>query len=304
MSCVALPKISIITPSLNQGRYLEKNICSVRDQSYRNIEHIIIDGGSTDESKSIISKYESHLQYWVSEPDSGQSQAINKGFLKSSGEWLTWLNADDYYLPDAIECFVRCILENPQADWVVGNTIVVGENCSFMGRYIPRYQPDSPWYSYVAMRVGDTSLPQPSSFFSRKAWMTTGDLDESLRYAMDFDYWGRLAFAGYRPVRIDHDLAAFRMHVESKTSEGLLPFWREEIRVVDKWLERCNVDDKNVLMDCRKFLVFGCIKLKLINFLSRIFGARLIDVLVDRLYKLKGGKHAWSLETNKAEHHD
>ena len=109
MTTNTLPLISIITPSFNQARYLEETIISVLSQNYPNLEYIIIDGGSTDGSVEIIKKYESHLKYWVSEKDKGQSHAINKGFNKANGDILAWINSDDYYLPDAFNYHGNCI---------------------------------------------------------------------------------------------------------------------------------------------------------------------------------------------------
>lgn len=115
-----LPKISIVTPSFNQGKYLEKTILSVLEQDYPNLEYIIIDGGSTDNSVEIIKKYEKHLAYWVSEPDRGQSHAINKGFGHATGEILGWLNSDDYYAPGAPQAIAEAFLANPDVGAIVG----------------------------------------------------------------------------------------------------------------------------------------------------------------------------------------
>jgi glycosyltransferase involved in cell wall biosynthesis len=282
-----MPKISIVTPSYNQGVYLERTILSVLQQGYPNLEYIIIDGGSTDCSIDIIRKYQDSLTYWISEPDGGQSSAINKGFSHSTGDFIGWLNSDDYYLKDAFENLIECVKKNPQADWIVGNSIVIDENDNMLDTFTPKYLPDGPWYSYVAIRQFNTSLPQPSTFLSRKAWTTVGKLDESLRYVMDFDYWGRLAFFGFRPIPANRNIAGFRIHPDSKTSEGLLPFWREEISVVDKWIEKCSEVDKNVLVNCKWFLMYGCIKLIFIKFLSIILGPKIVNWSVDKLYKFK-----------------
>jgi glycosyltransferase involved in cell wall biosynthesis len=110
-----LPKISIVTPSFNQGRFIEKTILSVIEQDYPNLEYIIIDGGSTDESVEIIKKYEKHLAYWVSEPDRGQSHAINKGFERATGEIFGWLNSDDWYHPGALKALAEAFAANPEA---------------------------------------------------------------------------------------------------------------------------------------------------------------------------------------------
>ena len=285
-----LPKISIITPSLNQGKYLEKTICSVLAQNYPCLEYIIVDGGSTDDSIDIIKRYEANITYWISEPDNGQSHALNKGFQRSSGDWITWLNADDYYLPNALMFLNECVQNNPQVDWIIGNTIVVDEHGKFNERLVPNCQHNAEWYTYVATRRFDTLLPQPSSFFSKNAWKTVGLFDESLCYAMDFDYWGRLAISGYRPYIIAQDLVCFRVHTDSKTSKGPLPFRREEVQVVNKWLEKLNGHERSILKSYNRSLVYGCFKLKLVSILSLIFGNTVVDRLVNWLYKLKGGK--------------
>src|SRR5882672_3579012 len=121
------PTISIVTPSYNQGSYLEKTILSVLDQEYPNIEYIVIDGGSTDNSVDIIKKYEKHLKYWVSEQDRGQSNAINKGFSHATGDLLAWLNSDDYYMPGALWTLATMAMANPEASAFVGTGRVVDE---------------------------------------------------------------------------------------------------------------------------------------------------------------------------------
>src|SRR5258707_6129118 len=114
------PRISVVTPSFNQGAYLERTICSVLDQKYPNLEYLVIDGGSTDESVEIIKRYERHLTYWVSEPDTGQSNAINKGFARTTGTILAWLNSDDRYLPETLGAVAAAAAAHPDADVFVG----------------------------------------------------------------------------------------------------------------------------------------------------------------------------------------
>src|SRR3989442_14278812 len=121
------PKISVVTPSYNQGSYLEKTILSVLNQEYPNIEYIVIDGGSTDNSLDIIKKYEKYLKYWVSEQDRGQSHAINKGLSHATGDLLAWLNSDDYYMPRALRTFATMAITNPEASAFVGTGRVIDE---------------------------------------------------------------------------------------------------------------------------------------------------------------------------------
>lgn len=250
------PRISIITPSFNQGRFLPETIRSVLMQGYPNIEYIVIDGGSTDDSVDVIKEYEPWLSYWISEPDSGQAEAINKGLARATGEWLCWLNSDDFFLPGALFRIARAIRENPGAQWIVGTTLVVDSAHLELGRLIPRSS-GGPWYDYVCTRQSDTELPQPSSFWSRTAWLDAGPLDESFRYAMDHEYWGRLARSGFAPLCITDEIAAFRRHDAAKTSEGLIPFWSEEVRIIDKWLPGASPVERESLAGCRQFLVAG-----------------------------------------------
>ena len=230
-----LPRISVVTPSYNQAAYLEATIRSVLDQNYPNLEYIIIDGGSTDGSVEIIRRYESRLAYWVSEPDGGQSHALNKGFARASGDWFAWLNSDDLYLPGTFSIVAREIGANPDLDWLVGPIIVADHALNQVGRFEPVCNARN-WLDFVCTkeRFG-TALPQPGTFWSRRAWQQTGSFDENLHYAMDHDYWGRMAFQGFRPHCLTMDLAVIRRHAEAKTTTGASRFVTEELRIVNKW---------------------------------------------------------------------
>lgn len=282
-----LPRICVVTPSFNQAPYLERTIRSVLDQGYPNLEYIIIDGGSTDGSVDVIKRYEDKLTYWVSEPDNGQTHALNKGFARATGDFLCWINSDDFFLEGSFVAFAETAMKHPEADWFMGKIEVVDEYGTSLKNVVPRYNSKQKWYAFVATRQFDTELQQPATFFSKRAWMAAGELDESLRYVMDFDYWGRLAYLGFRPVTIDYDIAGFRMHGESKTGEGLLPFWREEIKVVEKWLNVCSGIERKHLVRCKRFLQYGCFKLRFISQLSGIFGYNEVDVLVTNYCKFK-----------------
>jgi len=232
------PRISIVTPSYNQGIYLEATIRSVLLQGYPNLEYIIVDGGSTDNSLEIIRRYAPWLACWVSETDSGQAEAINKGFSLSSGEWLAWLNSDDIYLPGGLWRVADAIRNHPGRDWVVGTTLFADDELTPVGRFEPRCDTDD-WLDFVCTkRRSGTALPQQSSFWSRRAWQQAGPLDESLHYVMDHEYWGRLARLGHRPVRLNEELALFRLHGTAKTAKGLNPFFAEELVVAQRWLDR------------------------------------------------------------------
>lgn len=258
------PCISIITPSFNQAEYIEETIRSVLLQGYSNLQYIVIDGGSLDGSKELIRKYEAHLDHWISEPDSGQTEAINKGLSRAKGDWLMWLNSDDILLPEALTKIAAAIQENPGAHWLVGNTLVTDAKLVPKNRFEPvighlskdRF-PDThgTWLDYVCTKWSKTALPQPSSIWSRHAWSKTGALDESLRYVMDFDYWTRMAFEGFAPIRIESDLAGFRHHDVAKTAQGKIPFWLEEIEVIKRWIPRASLQDQAILDEYQDWLV-------------------------------------------------
>lgn len=208
------PKISIITPSFNQGNFLEDTILSVLDQNYPNLEYIIIDGGSADNSVDIIKKYENHLAYWISEPDKGQSDAINKGFHKSTGVILHWLNSDDQLIPGSLKEVSEYFNTNKDIDCVIGDLEVVGPNNEYLAikKSIP--------FHFTTALYSACLVPQPATLFTRRAWEKTGDVDVSLAYQMDFEYFMRMANAGIKFGLIKKPLARFRLHTLSKTVSG------------------------------------------------------------------------------------
>lgn len=204
------PKISIVTPSFNQGKYLEKTILSVIEQDYPNLEYIIIDGGSTDNSVEIIKKYEKHLAYWVSEPDQGQSHAINKGFRLATGEIFGWLNSDDWYHPGALQAVACAFAANPDAGAVVGASEMVAETGQVM-----------PVASFPVTRESfchwiERYFMQPSCFFSQRAWALCGPLDETLHLVMDLDLWFNISDK-FNFVTIENMLSHCFVHSDAKT---------------------------------------------------------------------------------------
>ncbi|MBN2145990.1 MAG: glycosyltransferase [Anaerolineales bacterium] len=218
------PQISIITPSYNQAPFLERTIRSVLLQGYPNLEYIIIDGGSTDGSVEIIRKYEPWLAYWVSEKDYGQSQAINKGLRRSSGEIIAWLNSDDIYLPGALSRVVE-EMQSSQAAIVYGECKLVDQN----GDFIADYRTENPvtfknLIHYWKYHYG--CPPQPAVFFRRCVVDTVGYLDESLHYALDYEYWLRVA-QRYTFEPVHAVLANYTVHPDSKTGKGFEPFMQE-----------------------------------------------------------------------------
>jgi glycosyltransferase involved in cell wall biosynthesis len=211
----SLPRISVITPSYNQARFIEQTIRSVLLQQYPNLEYIIIDGGSADGSVEIIRKYEPWLSYWVSEPDRGQSHAINKGFEKATGQILCWLNSDDYYLPDALLTAGRTLADGAKHYALVGHCLVEYENGRpsrlLEGRYEDRRRLLRFWYGY--------QMHQAAIFWRREVFESTGWLNEELHLIMDFDYWARIS-EHFDFVNVDRALACCNFHSEAKTGDG------------------------------------------------------------------------------------
>jgi hypothetical protein len=207
------PKISIVTPSFNQGAYLEKTIRSVLLQGYPNLEYIIIDGGSTDRSVEVIKKYEPWIDFWVSEKDRGQSHAINKGLEKATGELLGWLNSDDYFTPGALFKLALTYLEDQSAGAVYGQGHVVDEKGSIINT--PKLTQVTK-KSLFSWHFGNDFM-QPSCLFTRKAWQETGPINENLNFALDVEYWIRIADR-FTFRRITDVLSISLSHPQAKTT--------------------------------------------------------------------------------------
>jgi glycosyltransferase involved in cell wall biosynthesis len=221
-------KISIITPSFNQVEYLERTILSVLNQNYPNLEYIIIDGGSTDGSVEIIKKYSDRLAYWISEPDRGQSHALNKGFQKATGQIVGWLNSDDMYCPGTLQSVAELFKKNTDYDAVYGGIYVVDNADKVIDAYWPA--PCEPRYAYfVALDVHQQAL-----FWKRELFDRIGMIDNDLQFIMDRDFILRLLRFG-KVGRIKEYLGMFRKHDLAKTST--IPFIgdKEGIGVVERY---------------------------------------------------------------------
>lgn len=210
-----LPKISIITPSYNQGHYLEESIRSVLLQSYPNLEHIIIDGGSTDNSVDIIKKYELWLTYWVSEKDDGQSDAINKGFAKATGDILGWLNSDDVLEENALIKIAEYFIKPEQQIWVIGCCKTIDDKGNQIGLREVR-QPT--FFDMINWTV--KWFPQQSTFWSRGMWDKCGPLDIQLNYTMDYDLWLRMLEIN-KPIISSEIFSSYRFHDNAKCSTNV-----------------------------------------------------------------------------------
>jgi glycosyltransferase involved in cell wall biosynthesis len=219
------PLISIITPSFNQVPFLQRTIESVLNQDYPNIEYIIMDGGSSDGSLEIIQDYADRLAYWESNPDGGQTDAINKGFARATGKYLAWLNSDDVYRPGAIKEAVEYLESHPDVGMVYGDCSFIDADDREIGKF-PAAQTD-----YQRLRRGYVHIPQQASFFRADLWHKVGPLDPSFYFAMDYDLWVRLAKEAplvYFPGRV---WASFRLHDEAKTIAADDRCWPEMLRV-------------------------------------------------------------------------
>ena len=220
------PLVSIVTPSFNQAQYLEETIRSVLLQGYPNLEYMIIDGGSSDGSVDIIKKYEPWLTYWVSEPDQGQSHAINKGFGKATGEILAWLNSDDTYEPGTIHQAVKTLKGQQGVVLTYGDCNYINANSEKVNQWKTRS------CSQEDLILLGSLVPQPTAFFYRWAVEKVGGINQNLHYIMDYELWVRLGYAGayfYAPsIR-----ANFRLHSNSKTISRSTGFSLELISILD-----------------------------------------------------------------------
>jgi glycosyltransferase involved in cell wall biosynthesis len=202
--------VSIVTPSFNQARFLDETIQSVLSQKYPHIEYMIVDGGSTDQSAEIIRRYQASLAWWVSEPDQGQTDALNKGFSRAHGDILAWINSDDTYYPEAVSEAVDYLASHPEVGMVYGDANLVDETGKILGRF-PARQTD-----YQKLRRGYVHIPQQAAFFRADLWRQVGPLDPSFYFAMDYDLWVRLSKISslkYQP-RL---WANFRLHGQGKS---------------------------------------------------------------------------------------
>ena len=208
-----LPLVSFVTPSFNQGRFIEETIESVLAQDYPHLESIVVDGGSTDGTHDVLRRYEGRLR-WISEPDSGQAQAVNKGFRLARGEILAWLNSDDTYLPGAVSAAVEHFAAHPACAMVYGEGYLIDER----GTVIRRFPATEPFNLWKLVYVIDFILQQ-TAFFRRAALDAVGYLDESLHWGLDWDLFIRI---GKRfPVEyLPPDMANLREHRQAKTFSG------------------------------------------------------------------------------------
>lgn len=219
-------RITVVTVSYNQGDFIRKNIESVLAQEYGNFEHIIIDAGSKDNTIDILKEYP-HLK-WVSEPDKGQSDGLNKGFRKATGDIVYWINSDDYVAPNSFNAINRFFNENLDASVVVGNQVIVGGNDEVINVLkAKKYD-----YDFLLNGVKNGCM-QNSTVFKLKVLENVGLLDESFHYTMDQELFVRIA-SKYKFYNIDKDIACFRVWGDSKTSMSKIKFFKELLKIKNK----------------------------------------------------------------------
>jgi glycosyltransferase involved in cell wall biosynthesis len=225
----SMPRVSIVTPSFNQAQFLEQTMRSILGQDYPEIEYIVIDGGSTDGSVELIRRHERELAYWVSERDSGQSAAINKGFARATGEILAWVNSDDLLAPSAVRLAVAFLADDAQVGLIYGDRLHIDARGNVIGiNRMPAY--------YPVMLRRNITLPQETVFFRRDAFHRAGGLDETLKFSMDFDLWCRMA----KVTSLRHIpafLGLFREHDESKSMNAAV-YEREHEEVFARYFGR------------------------------------------------------------------
>lgn len=243
------PTISIVTPSFNQAQFLEDTIESVLGQRYPLLEYVVQDGASDDGSQEILSRYSERLHHWESAPNGGQASNLNRGFARTSGEVMAYLNSDDLLLPGTLSYVARFLHDHPEVDVVYGHRVLIDELGREIGRQvIPRHNDRVlAWADFI---------PQETVFWRRAAWERAGaTFDESFQYALDWDLWVRLREVGARMVRLPRFLGAFRVHGDQKTSTIAPTIGVDEMQRIRTRLHGRPVDQKEVVRRVRTYLI-------------------------------------------------
>lgn len=222
-------KLSIITPTFNHAKYIETTIKSVLANNYQDLEYIVVDGGSTDGTQDVVARYADSITKFISEPDDGQADAINKGFTHATGEIYAYINSDDYYFPDTFAKVMRFFEENPDVDFVYGDCVFVDEGGQFH-RYFTEIEP----FDRFRLTTCSDFIMQPSSFWRARAYHECGGFDASLHYGFDWDLWCKMAKKGFRFHYMRELLAVNREFENTKTLSGGNKRLSELKKIIDK----------------------------------------------------------------------
>jgi glycosyltransferase involved in cell wall biosynthesis len=242
------PRITIVTPSYNQGQFLEETISSVLDQGYTDLEYMVLDGGSTDGSQAIIDRYANHLAYWRSRPDDGQAAALKEGFSRATGDILGWLNSDDLLAPGALDRVAQTWQEHGPDILIAGACEVFDESGSrpahtpsFQRAYgVPEAMPLASILDMPRHWFRGEYFYQPEVFFPRNVYEAVGGVDPSIYYTMDYDLWVRFALAATPVVVVPEVLAKYREHSGQKTHDRS-SLQRQMVETANRYLRAGNL---------------------------------------------------------------
>jgi glycosyltransferase involved in cell wall biosynthesis len=232
------PRISIVTPSLNQGKYIEETIRSVLLQGYPALEYFIMDGGSTDGTVEVIKRYDAWLTHWVSEPDKGQSHAINKGFDRATGQICAYINSDDLYCPDAFATVAPLFTEDGKPHLVAGACVIFKEEVEKS-----MFRPSWPRAMGALLRPFSTPFAQPASFWSQEIHERVGGFDTTLHYCFDQEFFLKIGLEGITPHLLSKTMARHRHHLNIKTNQTIR-FYEESIPVIKRHARACGLSEK------------------------------------------------------------
>lgn len=226
-------KLSVITPSYNQAKFIERTIKSVLDQNYPDLEYIVMDGGSTDDTIEILKKYSDRI-IWKSEKDNGQTEAINKGLKIATGDIVAYINSDDTYEPGAFAKVIEFFQNNPDKKWAYGKCKIINENDQEIRKPITLYKNLLLRnYSYAKL-LSENFISQPATFWKREIHSETGFFDESEHYCMDYEFWLRIG-QKYQAEVMDDYLANFRYYSNSKSGSANKKQFQDELRIAKKY---------------------------------------------------------------------
>lgn len=221
-----LPKITVVTAVLNRAGSVERTLASVRDQAYPNVEHVVVDGGSTDGTVEILERSEGIR--WISEPDEGLADAMNKGIAMATGDWIGWLNSDDYYLPGAFAAVADTANTNPDVRWITGRCRIIDAEDREIRTAITAYKNWLLRHYSFRLYLTQNFISCPSTFVRKEAYDAVGTMDSRYRISMDYDVFLRLA-RRWDPVVLDEELAVFRMTEGTLSMDGFEQQFAEHV---------------------------------------------------------------------------